>query len=290
MRRTLVKKSDAVVEGIQSSRQTLTTSIEKHDELTSKLSSLLDEMKVLVDQSKGNNQKVRGVANDLGNVESQIQKDLAENLGVFDKFKNQMTNNNTAMTSTLGECENAAKHIKSNVSEMVRVSNENEEGLVASIAEMDKNFVEQKNVLTEKVYDMFNQIENTCEMTRIDIDGGLQRVIKDVAAEQDRLDAQQFEFDDTMNTLEATQKEFHETLHTDIEYCQKRLQTFQTDELQMYTPTGQTPSKREYSYPRKLAATSPHGKIIADFWSTHNPADLDCSAIISEVRDLDNIL
>ncbi|XP_055317754.1 kinesin-like protein Klp61F isoform X2 [Sitodiplosis mosellana] len=282
VRRSLVKKSDATVEGIQSSRQTLATSTEKHDELTSKLSSLLDEMKVLVDQSRGNNQMVRGVANDLGKVKAQIQNDLAENLDVFDKFKTQMTNNNTAMTSTLGACKTAAKNIKSNVSEMVRVSSENEDDLVATIAEMDKNFVEQKNVLTDKVYDMFNQIENTCEMTRIDIDGGLNGVIKDVTDEQDRLVDYQFEFDDTMTTLEATQNEFHDTLNSDIEFCQQRLQKFQNDELQIYTPTGQTPSKREYSYPRKLATTSPHGKIIADFWSIHNPADLNCSAIISE--------
>lgn len=154
---------------------------------------------------------------------------------------------------------------------------------MASIAEMDKNFNEQKNVLTDKVYDMFNQIENRCEMTRIDIDGSLNGVIKDVTMEQDRLNANQFEFDDTMTTLEATQNEFHEMLNSDIEYCQKRLQKFQQDEIQMYTPTGQTPSKREYSYPKKLACTSPHGKIIADLWSTHNPADLDCSAIIAEV-------
>lgn len=283
MRRSLVKKSDATVEGIQSSRQALATSTEKHDELTSKLSTLLDEMKVLVDQSRGNNQSVRNVASDLGKVEAQIQTDLAENLNVFEKFKTQMTTNNASMTSTLGACETAAQQIKTNVSEMVRVGSENEDGLVAAIAEMDKNFVEQKNVLTDKVYDMFNQIENTCEMTRIDIDGGLNGVIKDVTMEQDRLDANQFEFDDTMTTLEATQKEFHETLNADIDYCQKRLQKFQHDEIQMYTPTGQTPSKRDYSYPKKLASTSPHGKIIADFWSTHNPADLDCSAIIAEV-------
>lgn len=277
-------KSDATVEGIQSSRQSLATSTENHDQLTSKLSKLLDEMKVLVDKSRDNNKEVQGVASDLGKIEIQIQNDLSENLVVFHKFKDQLKSNNTTMTSTLGECEIATKHIRTNVSEMLRVSSENEEGLVTSIAEMDKNFVEQKNVLTDKVYDMFNQIENTCEMIRIDIDGGLNGVIKDVNLEQDRLVAHQFEFDDTMTTLEATQNEFHETLIADIEFCQKRLQTFESTELQLYTPTGQTPSKREYSYPKKLAATSPHGKIITELWRTHNPADLNCSAIISEVN------
>lgn len=283
VRQNLTTKSDVTVAGIQSGRQTLETSTAKHDELTSKLSNLLDEMKVLVDESRNNNQVVRGVANNLESIETQVKTDLAENIGKIDEFKNQMTNNNATMATTLGECEMAASTIKSKVTEMVQVSRTNDEYLMASLSDMDKNFVEQKSTLTDKVYDMFNQIEDTCEMTRIHIDGGLNGVVKDVSIEQDRIDAHQFDFEDTLSTLEATQKEFHETIQSDIGFCAERLQKFQSEELQLYTPTGQTPSKREYQYPRALAATSPHGKIIADFWQTHNPADLDCSAIISEV-------
>lgn len=279
----MIVKSDAIADGIKSSRQTLTTSTAKHDELTTKLSTLLNEMKVLVDQSKSNNQMVRNSVNDLNAIEVQIGSDLSENLNIFDAFKNQMESNNAIMTSTLGECEAAATNIKTNVSEMVQVSNKNEQCLVTSIAEMDNNFMEQKNVLSNKVYHMFNEIENTCEMTRIDIEGGLNGMLDDVAAEQERIDSHQFEFDDTMNTLEAVQNEFHDSLNADINFCQKRLQAFHTEELKLYTPSGQTPSKRDYQYPKVLVATSPHSKIINDFWKTHNPDDLNCSAIISEV-------
>lgn len=280
----MTSESNALGEEIKSNRQTLTISTEKHDELTSKLSSLLDEMKVLVDQSKSNNQMVRGVADNLSTVETQIETDLIENLSAFDEFKNQMTNDNTAMINTLDKCEKATNHIKTNVSEMVRVSDENEKCLVASLDEMNKNFVEQKNLISDKVYDVFNQIEGTCELTRVNIDGGLHSVLNDVTNEQDRIDGHQVEFDDTMTTLESTQTEFHDTINNDIDFCQSRLQSFQMEELKSYTPTGQTPSKRDYNYPRVLAATSPHGKIVKDLWSTHNPADLNCSAIISEVN------
>lgn len=278
------------IAGIQSGRETLTASTAKHDELTMRLGNLLDEMKVLVDESRSNNQKVRGVADNLGSIETQVKRDLAENIDIFDEFKNQITNTNASMASTLDDCELAAKAIKSNAADMVHVSKSNEEHLMASLNEMDKNFDEQKTTLTDKVYDMFNQIENTCEVTRIDIDGGLNGVIKEVTVEQDRIDAHQFDFEDTFSTLEATQKEFHETLNSDIDFCANRLRKFQSDELQMYTPSGQTPSKREYQYPRALASTSPHAKIIADLWSTHNPADLDCSAIITEVISLFSLI
>lgn len=282
----MITKSDATVEGIQSSRQTLVSSTDKHDALTSKLSGLLGEMKNLVDESRSTNQVVRGVASDLQNVEAQIKSDLAENVAIFDAFQSQMVRNNNSMQSTLSECEIATKSIQSNVSEMVRVGNSNEDSLVASLAQMDTNFVEQKNSLTDTFNEMFNKIENRCEMTRINIDGGLQGMLTDVSAEQDRIDAHQFEFDDTMNTLDTAQNEFHDTLQTDIGFLRTRMQTFQTDELQLYKSTGQTPSKREYHYPKVLAATSPHAKIIGDLWRTNKPEDLNCSAIsIKEVSE-----
>lgn len=282
VRSNLVAKSDVIADGIISSRQTLTTSTEQHDELATKLSALLNEMKVLVDQSRSNNQLVRNSVNDLNKVEVQIKADLSENLSSLDEFKNQIKTDNVAMTSTLGEYNAAAKNIKSNVAEMVRVSDKNEEGLVASLAEIDKSFMEHKNVLDTKVTDKFIEIENACEMTCINIEGGLNGISGDVLSEQERIGVHQYEFDETMTTLEMAQNEFHETLNADIDFCQKRLKTFHNEELKAYTPSGQTPSKRDYQFPKALATTTPHRKIVADFWETHNPDDLNCSAIISE--------
>lgn len=166
---------------------------------------------------------------------------------------------------------------------MVRVSTENEAQLVASLNEMNANYEAQKSALTNKVDGTFGLVENACEIARIDIDGGLNGLIHDVSSEQERIDTHRFEYDDIMNTLQSTQNEFHELLNAEVNECQTRLNQFQSEELQMYAPTGQTPVKREYKYPTHLAITSPHSKIIGDFWRTHNPADLECSAIVSEV-------
>lgn len=270
--------------GIQASRQTLTTSTNKYDKLTSKLSGLLDEMKTLVDETRVESvHTLRGVSSDLENVEDQVKTNCAKHINVFNEFKHQMTGENASITASLDKCLTVAKTIRLTEAEMVQICNSKEEHLIAGLAEMDTNFMEQKNKLIDKVNDTFNQIENTCEMTRLDIDSGLNGLVDDVTTEQDRIDAHQFEFEDTMNIVQSTQNEFHETLKADIDYCQKRLQTFQHEELQMYTPTGQTPSKREYKYPKNLVTTSPHDEIITDFWKTHSPADLECSAIISNV-------
>lgn len=284
----LTAEKKEIVTGIQSSRQTLAKSTDKYDQLTSKLSGLLDEMKTLVDETRIESvTKLRSVHGDLETVETQIKTNCANHIAAFDEFKNQMTQKNATITGQLDVCMNVAKQIKSGEAEMVRVSTENEEKLVASLNGMNENYEAQKTTLIEKVNNTFGQVENTCEMTRINIDGGLNGIVNDVSTEQERIDSHQFEYDDIMNTLLSTQHEFHDILNTEIDACQSRLNKFQRDEVQMYTPTGQTPAKREYQYPKKLAATSPHTKIIADFWRTHNPSDLECSAIISEVNSLD---
>lgn len=284
MKHELAAEKKQIVNGIQSNRQTLAQTTDKYDQLTSKLSGLLDEMKTLVDDTRSENvTKLRSVHVDLQTVETQIETNCANHIGAFDEFKNQMMQKNATITGQLETCMNVAGQIKSGEAEMVRMSTENEEKLVANLNEMNANYETQKSALIEKVNSTFGQVENTCEMTRIDIDGGLNGIIHDVSTEQERIDTHQFEYDDIMNTLLSTQNEFHDLLNTEINVCQTRLDKFQRDELQMYTPTGQTPAKCEYKYPKKLAVTSPHSKIIADFWSTHNPSDLECSAIISEV-------
>lgn len=273
-----------MVEGIQASRVTLSNSTAKYDQLTSKLSGLLGEMKMLVDETKAESiTKLRTVCGSLENVESQMKWNYKNHETAFDAFKKQMSTTNATITNSLAECETVAKQIRSTEAEMVQVSNDNETHLMGNLNEMASNFEEQKNSLTDTVNKIFVQVENTCEMTRIDIDGDLHRMIGDINTEQERISANQFEYDDTMNTLQSTQNEFYDTLNADIDVCQKRLEKFHNDELQMYTPTGQTPAKREYKYPKQLAATSPHGKIINDYWRTHDARDLNCSAIISEV-------
>lgn len=42
-----------------------------------------------------------------------------------------------------------------------------------------------------------------------------------------------------------------------------------------------TPAKREFSYPKALAATSPHDRIIKRFWAAHNDTSLDLSMSLS---------
>lgn len=57
---------------------------------------------------------------------------------------------------------------------------------------------------------------------------------------------------------------------------------FHREELQLYQPTGQTPVRKTISYPKDLAMTSPHDRIVRRFWRERGMQDLDLSNAISE--------
>ncbi|CAH2986056.1 unnamed protein product [Chilo suppressalis] len=69
-------------------------------------------------------------------------------------------------------------------------------------------------------------------------------------------------------TLEAVQ---HHAMSLDcnvkeaVLQCEYLENKYLNDEYRMYTSTGSTPVRRQYSYPRVLAATSPHERILARY-------------------------
>lgn len=71
-----------------------------------------------------------------------------------------------------------------------------------------------------------------------------------------------------------------------IEAINTDLDTYAVKALKTYTPTGQTPARKEFKYPLELAATSPHERIVRRFWQQNNDvsvSQLDCSSTITEV-------
>ncbi|XP_063366354.1 kinesin-like protein Klp61F [Cydia amplana] len=57
------------------------------------------------------------------------------------------------------------------------------------------------------------------------------------------------------------------------------------EEFKLYSPTGKTPVRQEYRFPRTLAATSPHERILARFRArTQNGHDEDCIVVECEVE------
>ncbi|XP_063832672.1 kinesin-like protein Klp61F [Ostrinia nubilalis] len=69
-------------------------------------------------------------------------------------------------------------------------------------------------------------------------------------------------------TLEAVQHEavgFGASLRSALDRHQQLEARYLMQEYRVYSPTGKTPSRTEYKYPRALSATSPHERILARF-------------------------
>ncbi|XP_032590194.1 kinesin-like protein Klp61F isoform X2 [Drosophila grimshawi] len=67
--------------------------------------------------------------------------------------------------------------------------------------------------------------------------------------------------------------------------CHQELSNFHQSELKTYAPTGTTPSKRDFIYPRSLVATSPHQDIVRRYRQEQDWSDLDTTATIDECSE-----
>ncbi|XP_016984118.2 kinesin-like protein Klp61F [Drosophila rhopaloa] len=70
-----------------------------------------------------------------------------------------------------------------------------------------------------------------------------------------------------------------------LQICEQELVRFQQNELKTYAPTGTTPSKRDFIYPRTLVATSPHQEIVRRYRQEQDWSDLDTTAPIDELSE-----
>ncbi|KAL0868188.1 hypothetical protein ABMA27_007732 [Loxostege sticticalis] len=87
-------------------------------------------------------------------------------------------------------------------------------------------------------------------------------------------------------TLEAVQHQtmsFGSAVRQAIDEHQELEGRYLMQEYRVYSPTGKTPSRTEYKYPRVLAATSPHERILARFRAMReNAHEEECIVIESD--------
>ncbi|XP_023709668.1 kinesin-like protein Klp61F isoform X3 [Cryptotermes secundus] len=85
--------------------------------------------------------------------------------------------------------------------------------------------------------------------------------------EQQRMDFGTFvrERQDDLETQCSYVNGWSQIMTSGLQKCNQELEKFLDEDLRKDIPTGNTPMRKEFSYPRVLAATSPHDKILAKF-------------------------
>lgn len=249
---------------------------------------MLGKMKDMVVESVANNNRIKEVSPTLCALETAVEQQTVESTNEITSYGSQMHQLINDVTTKLNECDGTMKAIDTNATEMIGVNRTKDAEMLGHVNAMHANFGEQKNQMSTRLDEMLNEIDNINEMTEINIDAGLNRLINECGDEHERIDNSLHQFNEMHANLESIHKDYLTKLTDDIKVCAQRLQTFQKDEVKIYQASGQTPSKREYSYPKKLATTSPHAKIIKDYWQQHDGSPiLDCSAIVSESKQFD---
>ncbi|KAL9898288.1 kinesin-like protein Klp61F [Glossina fuscipes fuscipes] len=83
-------------------------------------------------------------------------------------------------------------------------------------------------------------------------------------------------------TVENALKDYAKTCQKTIKACVNDMNVFKEDELKTYTPSGSTPSRKEFTYPRELAATSPDKRIVERLHQEIDCSDIDTTMPIEE--------
>ncbi|KAM7355635.1 kinesin-like protein at 61F [Cochliomyia hominivorax] len=86
-------------------------------------------------------------------------------------------------------------------------------------------------------------------------------------------------------SIQNSLKDYTQTYKKQMTHCVNDFEEFRRSELKTYTATGQTPSKKQFSYPRVLAETSPHSRIVKRFRQENDWSDLDTTVPIDEENE-----
>ncbi|XP_050448393.1 kinesin-like protein Klp61F [Cataglyphis hispanica] len=75
---------------------------------------------------------------------------------------------------------------------------------------------------------------------------------------------------DEIKKQSEVSSDWNDKTTTELHSIQERIGKFLLEDLRRDTPTGLTPARKEYHYPRRLVATSPHERIIQRFREIRN--------------------
>lgn len=281
-------RSDNMINSMKSNRQIITESMQSNDQINSDLNLILENLKLVITKNQSNKESIGNVEQNLRTNEAHIKSNCDERLRTLDGHKTGIGATLNSVTQLVSKYNGSLKEITSNTTEMINVNKNEEAALFGGLQKIDSNFTTQNNAVSELFQRTVTKVDDIAKRKKQDSISGLNILAANVRVENDRTDADRQRITETTQSMQSTQTEYEIKLQSDIQHCASQLITFQKEELQMYKPSGDTPSKREYGFPRVLSATSPTAKIVQEFWHNPSTADLNCSAISLEVSQILN--
>lgn len=269
-----------IIEKLQNSQSIIEKGTTESDALNNQLLALVQD---IVNKSKTNNAVIRECVPQLRSAETMVNECesniqtavTAMNTG-HAECQETITVNMQSIRKTHGAIdEKMATMAKCRLDDVHRFADKNkmaEAELSAQISEVNA----QKNV-------MVDDVGMVIDVAEINATAEMQRLVDDLQAENERIEDSQNVVVEMHHDLNEIQANSVKALDDHVAASRSRLQSFQSNEFKTYVPTGQTPNKRDYKYPKVLATTSPATAIIRRFWNEHDGGPLECSMAICEV-------
>ncbi|XP_055841545.1 kinesin-like protein Klp61F [Episyrphus balteatus] len=256
------------------------------------LAEFMKQMQQMDEEDQNLTQAVTSVTGNLETSKQQIRKSIDEELSNADDFckkRHQMLgdiqklchNFKEDASQNLDECA-AIKH--SVDTEQVAIHQDIQERLQNLQQSIEKNCEDISSSLSSHRTEFegireesASKLSNECQVVR--------QLMKD---ENSRLKKQDMQNIALTNSLQKNVKDYACVYNEQVKRCIEDINTFRESETKPYIPSGQTPSKRDFSYPRVLASTSPHNQIIKRYRQETDCSDLDMT--INEETEIAAIL
>ncbi|XP_037950330.1 kinesin-like protein Klp61F [Teleopsis dalmanni] len=150
------------------------------------------------------------------------------------------------------------------------------------IKTFESNEVEHNTQTLKLLYEHESEIKQLSEKSKEDMKAASDAIAESLNNNSHNLNRHIIVASEVATSLQDHVNGYANLYKAQITNCAQDVNTFKDSELQVYKSTGATPSKRNFNYPRVLAATSPHNIIVKRFRQENEWSDLDTTATIDE--------
>lgn len=185
---------------------------------------------------------------DIEVIQKSVSSELEKNWGLAETTIAQSKEFAKEIESGLGETRNALseyrKSLDINAAELQQRTGKNKSAILSSVQELHKIVMDASVDHVEFMEDQRNKLE----MSSMEIGRKLEN-----------------------QSVEST--EWNNKMNTELRTTQHQIDKFLVEDLRRDVPTGTTPNRKDFRYPQKLVATSPHEKIIRRFMENMKSAE-----------------
>lgn len=256
------------------------------------LAEFMKQMQQMDEEDQQLTEAITSVTENLENSKIRVGQSIDEELSNVDDFSQK---HNQMLSSIQNVCHSFKEDASGNLNKCTQIA----ESIDEEQAALHEVIVERLANVQQTIEKNSEDVTNSLSSHRSEFDGireeaaekftnecqVVRQLMKD---ENSRLKKQDMQNIALTNSLQKNVRDYANVYHGHVTKCIEDINTFRESETKPYAPSGQTPSKREFSYPRVLASTSPHINIVKRYRQETDCSDLEMT--INEDTEMAAIL